>query len=243
LNAGIKTARWVDGIVAAVVDAVDDKTGGQGPMRRIVFLEIRDFPIEQSLVPDTPLQFHHISEPRKEIGYDMGLQYLRETKEIVIQQFLIFDIGVGAEAIGVLRVFIKPIVAQQVKLAVFCPDIGFYGNGELFILRIGGAGGYSGQLGGRIESESHIAGDSSRGLGSQSVPYCGYRGKGWFYDQGIVQFLFRLAFRMENVFEDVGHILLRHALADAGGIVGTTIASRFVRLHLLDLGAQEYRKR
>ena len=167
----------------------------------------------------------------------MGLHHLGEPEKIVIEQFLIFDIGVGAEAVGILRVFIKTIVAQQVEFAVLCPDVGFYGHGKLFVLRIGGTGSYGREFGGGIESKSHIAGDGGGGLGRQRITDRGHRGKCRLYDQGVIYFFFVRAFRPEDVFEDIRNVFLRHPLVDAGGIVGTTIAGRFACSHILDLGA------
>ena len=131
-----------------------------------------------------------------------------------------------AQAIGVLRVFVEPVIAQQVIAAVFCPDIGLDGDGELFVLGICCAGGYGGQLGIPIGPKSHITRERGYRFRRKGVTNGRQAGKSWFYDQGVIYFFFRRVSWPKYFPDDIGYIHLLHSGGRDGRIPGCAVAGR-----------------
>lgn len=95
-------------------------------------------------IGDVITPIYNIAGSCKKVWRDLAQDDLVEPDIVILHGIHVADPGIGAQAKASLWVFHKVDVPYEVKFIPFGPDIGFEGDGELFVLGIGCAGSNGG---------------------------------------------------------------------------------------------------
>jgi len=140
-----------------------------------------------------------------EVVGDPAVDDLIEPDVIILHGIDVTNPGVGAQPEAGLRVFHEVDIADEIELVSFCPDIGFEGNRELFILGVVRAGGDGGYPGTGVYAEGAVAGKGDGGPGGQGIAYGRQERDGQFVD---LLYAVGLFFMGKEEMKFVGNIFL-----------------------------------